>query len=103
MIPIYRYHKRIFITLSRSVTDWINTHVNNTPYRIAEYREIFFGINPKWWEYDDWCYDGMTQQSVTLCGIVVGKSYSYDSRPLDKFPINELQPALFWRSCDVEK
>ena len=102
MLPIYYDHLCIVITLKRDVTDWINTHANNIPFRMAEYREIFFGINPKWWEYTVWNYDDLQKgRSVTLLGIEIGKVDWYHSEPLANFPLEELRPAISWSHEDL--
>ncbi|NBP01236.1 MAG: hypothetical protein EBU90_14065 [Proteobacteria bacterium] len=31
----------------------------------------------RWFQVDDFYYDGMTVSSVTICGVVFGKMYSY--------------------------
>lgn len=102
MIPIYFEHAYICVTLKRIVTDWVNVHYNNTFFRSAEYREIFFGFNHKWWEYTEWDYDGLEKGcSVTLFGIEIGKVSCYHSEPLDYFPLEELRPAFSWSHEDL--
>lgn len=44
---------------------------------------VFVGLNPKWFKIDSWYYDGHTSKSVTVLGVEIGKTYSYDAKSLN--------------------
>lgn len=56
----------------------------DSKYRGWEEWAIFCGLDNlkengkiRWFQVDDFYYDGMTVASVTICGTVFGKTYTY--------------------------
>ncbi len=85
MKRILIHGSRLFFEYKITRTNFNNTHFNNEPWHIKEYWSFFFGFNPTLWEYENSYYDGHTVKSISFLGITIGKTYSYDSRSIEKW------------------
>ncbi len=82
MKRIFIHGSRLFIEYKIKREDFNNTHFNNEPWHIKEYWSIYIGFHKKLWEYEDLYYDGHTAKSITIFGLTIGKTYSYESKSL---------------------
>jgi len=81
----YRHHLKLYWTYWTRYTWWNNKHFNNDEWHMWEEWCVFIGIKQpewKWFGYDDFYYDGHTAQIIYFAGLVFGKGYGYDSRPV---------------------
>ncbi len=89
MKKVYRHGSRIFWEYRIICSDFLNQYFENNPWHIKEYWALFVGFNNKWFDFEDFYYDGHTSKSITLLGITVGKTYSYESKSVKEW--NELK------------
>lgn len=82
---IYTHDRGIFYEYRTIVTTFYNKYDDNNKWKIKEYWTVFIKFDPKLFQCAKWFYDGHVVDSVTILGISFGKSYSYDSRPLEKW------------------
>lgn len=70
------YRKGIFFNYKINYSRYFNQYTDS----FNEYEEFNFlkvQLNPKWFEVDDWYYDGHRAKEITILGVCFGKGYSY--------------------------
>lgn len=79
------HNKRVFVRVWTKRNEWPNKYFNYDPWEIIEEWFVFFGFNPKihgWFNRENSYYDGHTLECITICGLVFGKGYTYQSQSL---------------------
>lgn len=75
--PLIEYHcKGIFLNYRREYTEYYNEHTKSQNAN----EDIYFvsvQLQPKWFGFEDWYYDGHTIKTLTILGVSFGKGYSY--------------------------
>ncbi len=86
MSPQFLIHRGgLFWNYHRSTSVYDNQYFDGEEWRCDEDWFLSIRLEPKWFGYDDFYYDGHTVKSITFLGITLGKGYSYDARPLTKW------------------
>lgn len=80
---LYRDGQLVFLEYKRNTYFYKNKHFNNEDWVNTDIHSVFIGLNKKWFERENWYYDGHTSKSVTFLGIQVGITYSYDAKSLN--------------------
>lgn len=89
----FRINDGIFFRYKYQENNFTNEHDGCKNYHIKHAWEVSIRLNlksfPKF-EAHTFTYDGIISESFTFLGLEFGKHYYYDSRPLLKWPVNEL-------------
>lgn len=91
---IFTHQGGLFFEYKIVEQDFKNQYFKDEPWHIKEYWGVFVRLTPKLFEFEDLYYDGHTVKSITLLGITLGKSYSYDSRPIASWKEEEKNQSL---------
>lgn len=81
----FTWQRKVYWTYWMKYTWYNNPHFDNEEWHCWEEWAVFVGWKQpdwKWFGYEDFYYDGQTCQIITFCGIVFGKYYGYDARPV---------------------
>lgn len=89
MKRLFIHGTRLFWEYKINRENFNNPHFNNEPWHIKEYWSVFIGFEAKLWSFENLYYDGHTGKTITVLGLTVGKTYSYDSRSIERWG-NEL-------------
>jgi hypothetical protein len=75
--PLVEYYRKgIFLNYRREYEEYYNPHTKS----MNACEDIFFlsiQLEPKWFGYDDFYYDGHTMKRVTILGVALTKGFSY--------------------------
>ena len=78
----YVYNNFLHFNYRLVYTKWNNPFFDNKLWNCWEEYSIFIGFNKKLIGYENFYYDGMTLQSITLLFFTIGLNFSYTSEEL---------------------
>jgi len=80
---IYIYNNSLIFAYRIKYSQWKNEYFDGQAWECWDEWNISIGFEPVWFAIDNWYYDGHTSKGITLCGITLRKSYSYESKAKD--------------------
>lgn len=89
---LYFHCRKVFWIWKWDYTVYPNKHFNNKLWHCLDEWTVYFGFKTskcKWFDIDDWYYDGHYGKSIIFFGIVIGYNYSYDAQQLQTDKLDE--------------
>lgn len=71
---VYLHEGGLVIEYRRRAINFFNEYFQRD-YRSEEFWIVRFAFEPKWFNWEDFRYDGCRWKTLTLCGLAVTKSY----------------------------
>ena len=81
----YTHVRKVYWTYWTRYERYTHPYDQGKEWHCWEEWAVFIGFKPltgKWFDFEDLYYDGHTCQMVTFAGLVFGKLYGYDARPV---------------------